>query len=157
MLQKSDTSHLPRFPTPLSLCLCSPISCSLPRCGISSSSVLTSSRFFEWGLIFGLFLSDLPSTFTAWRRDQNGRAGSCSRLSCSIAVMSCCLVWHSQGPPAKTSGGCWLWVRGRELCRVDEHCCEMTYLHHSLIGDVCVSSRIVACSSMMRKAIAVTR
>lgn len=161
VLQKSNMSHLPLFPTPLILCLCSPVSCSLPHCRISSFSVLTSSRFFESGLVFGMLLSDLHQHLVDEEGTRMGdkgeeKAGYCCRLSCSISVMSCCSVWNSQGPPTRSSRGCWLWRWGRELCRIDEHCHEMACLHHSLIWDVCVSSRIVACSSMMRKAIAVT-
>lgn len=155
-------SRLPLFPTPLILYLRSPISCSLPCCRISSFFVLTSSRLYVSESVLGL--SDLHQH---WLDDEETRMGNNGeensgyyyRLSCLISVMSFCLTWDSQGPPTKNSWGCWLWTHGRELsglCRIDQHCCEMTYLNHSLIWDVYVSSRIVACSSMMRKAIVVT-
>lgn len=78
------------------------------------------------------------------------------RLSCSTSVMLFCLIGDSKGPPTKTCGGCRLWRRRRELSglrRIDQYCYEMTYL----IWDVYVSSRIVAYSSMTRKAIGAIR
>ena len=157
-------SHLPLFPTPLILYFCSPISCSLPCCRISSFSGLTSSRLYVSGAVLGLFLSDLHQHLLGEEETRVGNkgeenAGYYYRLSCLISVMSFCLIWDSQGPPTKNSWGCWLWRHGRKLsglCRIDQHCCEMAYLNHSLIWDVYVSSRIVACSSMTRKAIVVT-
>lgn len=157
-------SHLPLFPTPLILYLCSPISCLLPCCRIGSFCVLTCSRLYVLRSVLDPFLSDLHQHLLdeeETRMGNNGEnnAGYYYRLSCLISVMSFCLICDSQGPPTKDPWGCWLWRHGRELsglCRIDQHCCEMTYLNHSLIWDVYASSRIVACSSMMRKAIAVT-